>query len=166
MHRLVRVLVTTLAVLLTAAFIGLAGAAGWLYWNRVEMRAEQAARDELPPLAKKQIPLVFGYDYQTIERSLTGIYGFLAPDYRREFESKANSEIIPQARDRQVVSQADVTGVGVMDAHRTSASVLVYINRTVSDKSNRDKPVYDGARLRVDYQRIGGKWLISYITPI
>ena len=166
MRRPVAVLVVTLGVVLTAAFVGLAAVAGGLYWDRTEIRAEQAARDELPPLAKQQIPQVFGYDYQTIERSLTGVYGFLTPGYRHEFESKANSEIIPQARDRQVVSQADVTGVGVMDAHRTSASVMVYINRTVSDKSNRDKPVYDGARLRVDYQRIDGKWLISYITPI
>lgn len=166
MRRVVPGFVTTLAALLAAAFVGLAGVGGWLYWNRVEMRAEQAARDQLAPLAKDQIPKVFGYDYETVERSLSNAYGFLTPDYRREFESKANSDIIPQARDRQLVSQANVTGVGVMDAHRNSASVLVYINRTVSDKTNRDKPVYDGARLRVDYKRINGKWLINYITPI
>jgi Mce-associated membrane protein len=53
-----------------------------------------------------------------------------------------------------------------MDAHRNSAAVMVYINRTVSDKSNRDQPIYDGARLRVEYKRIEGKWLINYITPI
>jgi Mce-associated membrane protein len=158
--------VTGLAGLLAAAFVGLAAVGGWMYWDRVEMRGEQAARSELGPLAQKQIPTVFGYDYQTIERSLTDAYAMLTPDYRREFEQKANSDIIPQARERQVVSQANVTGVGVMDAHRNAASVMVYINRTVSDKSNRDQPVYDGARLRVDYKRIDGKWLINYITPI
>ena len=65
-----------------------------------------------------------------------------------------------------MVSQANVVGVGVMDAHRNSAAVMVYINRTVSDKSTRDQPIYDGARLRVEYKRIDGKWLINYITPI
>jgi len=44
--------------------------------------------------------------------------------------------------------------------------VMVYINRTVSEKTNRDQPIYDGARLRVEYKRIDGKWLINYITPI
>jgi Mce-associated membrane protein len=166
MRRFVTVLVTSLVLLLAAAFVGVAGVGGWLYWGRVEMLAEQAARDELPPLAKKQIPLVFSYDYQTVERNLTGVYGFLTPNYRREFESKANSEIIPQARERQIISQANVTGVGVMDVHRTFGSVMVFINRTVSGKSNRQQPVYDGARLRVDYQRVDGKWLIGYITPI
>jgi Mce-associated membrane protein len=51
-----------------------------------------------------------------------------------------------------------------MAAKRDSASVMVYMNRTVTDKSKQ--PVYDGSRLRVDYQQIGGKWLINFITPI
>jgi Mce-associated membrane protein len=161
-----RWLVTGLAGLLAAAFVGLSAVGGWMYWNRVEQRGEQATRAELGPLAQKQIPAVFGYDYQTVERSLTAAYTMLTPDYRKEFEQKANSDIIPQARDRQVVSQANVVGVGVMDARRNSGSVLVYINRTVSDKSNRQQPIYDGARLRVEYKRIDGKWLINYITPI
>jgi Mce-associated membrane protein len=161
-----RWLVSAIAGLMTAAFVGLAAVGGWLYWQRVETRGEQIARDELAPLAQKQIPAVFNYDYKTVERSLTDAYNMLTPDYRREFEDRANSDIIPQARQREVVSQANVVGVGVMDAHRNSAAVMVYINRTVSDKSNRDKPIYDGARLRVEYKRIEGKWLINYITPI
>lgn len=161
-----RWLVSAIAGLLTAAFVGLAAVCGWLYWQRVEMRGEQAARDELGLLAQKQIPAVFNYDYKTVERSLTDAYNLLTPDYRREFENRAYSDIIPQARQREVVSQANVVGVGVMDAQRNSAEVMVYINRTVSDKSSRDRPIYDGARVRVEYKRIDGKWLINYITPI
>ena len=62
--------------------------------------------------------------------------------------------------------QANVVGTGVITAKRDSASVMVYMNRTVSDKSSRQQPVYDGSRLRVDFKRIDGKWLIAYITPI
>jgi Mce-associated membrane protein len=161
-----RWLVSGIAALLAAALVGLGGVGGWLYWERVEMRGEQTARDELGPLAQKQIPAVFTYDYKTVERSLGEAYDLLTPDYRREFENRANSDIIPQARQREVVSQANVVGFGVMDAHRTSAAVMVYINRTISDKASRDKPIYDGARLRVEYKRIDGKWLINYIAPI
>ena len=161
-----RWLVSGIFALMTAAFVGLAAVGGAMYWHRVEMRSEQAARDELGPLAQQQIPAVFNYDYKTVERSLTDAYKLLTPDYRREFENKANSDIIPQARQREVVSQANVVGVGVMDAQRNSAAVMVYINRTVSDKSSREQPIYDGARLRVEYKRIDGKWLINYITPI
>lgn len=152
------------AVLMAIAFVGLAGAGGWLYWNRVELRGEQSTRSELAPLAASQIPGVFSYDYQTVERSLTDAQSMLTPDYRHEFERSANKDIIPQVRERQVVSQANVVGVGVLTAERDSASVMVYLNRTVTDKSRQS--IYDGSRLRVDYQKVDGKWLINYMTPI
>jgi Mce-associated membrane protein len=159
-----RWLIAAVVSLLTITFIGLAVAGGWLYWQRVETRGEQAARAALPPLASKEIPEVFAYDYQTVERSLGAAYPLLTPAYRREFEKSANDQIIPEARKREVVVQASVVGVGVMAAQRNSASVMVYMNRTVTDKTRQ--PLYDGSRLRVDYQKIGGKWLINYITPI
>jgi Mce-associated membrane protein len=157
-------LLGTVTILLAMGFVALAGVGGWLYWNRVELRGEQATREALAPLAAQQIPKVFGYDYQTVERSLTEVYPLLTPDYRQEFEDRANTDIIPQARERQLVSQANVVGVGVLSAQRNSASVMVYMNRTVTDKSKT--PIYDGSRLRVDYQKIDGRWLIKYITPI
>jgi Mce-associated membrane protein len=157
-------LVGALTVLLAMGLVALSGMGGWLYWNRVEMRGEQATRAELAPLAAKQIPQVFGYDYQTVERNLNEVYPLLTPDYRREFEDRATKDIIPQARERQLVSQANVVGVGVLTAQRNSASVMVYMNRTVTDKSK--EPVYDGSRLRVDYRKVDGEWLIEYITPI
>jgi Mce-associated membrane protein len=168
-------LLGALIVLLAAVFVGLAGFGGVLFWNHEVQAAEQNARLELGPcvdgrippncdLAAQQIPKVFGYDYQTVERSLNEVYPLLTPAYRQEFQDRANKDIIPQARERQLVSQATVVGTGVMTAQRDSASVMVYMNRTITDKSK--EPVYDGSRLRVDYQKIDGKWLIQYITPI
>ncbi|MDG4665454.1 mammalian cell entry protein [Mycobacterium sp. 236(2023)] len=151
-------------VVLSVAFVGAGALGGWLFWNGVELRGEQSARAELPPLAVAQIPLVFGYDYQTVEGSLTDVYPLLTPSYRQEFQDRANKDIIPQARQRQLISQANVVGAGVLDAQRTKASVMVYMNRTVTEKDGQ--PVYDGSRLRVDYEKVDGKWLISYITPI
>jgi len=164
MSRRVATLVGAVAVLLSIAFVGLGAVGGRLFWDGVELRGEQSARQELAPLAQEQIPRVFGYDFQTVERSLTEVYPLLTPTYRREFQDRANADIIPQARERQLVSQASVVGVGVLDAQRDSASVMVFMNRTVTDKSRQ--PVYDGSRLRVDYEKINGKWLINYITPI
>ncbi|KKF02866.1 MULTISPECIES: mammalian cell entry protein [Mycolicibacterium] len=157
-------LLAAVGVLLALGVVALGGVGGWLYWDRVQLQGEQTTREELAPLAQQQIPQVFGYDYQTVEGSLGKVYPLLTPSYRREFEDRATKDIIPQARDRQLVSQANVVGVGVLEAQRNSASVMVYMNRTVTDKSRQ--PIYDGSRLRVDYQKIDGKWLINYITPI
>jgi Mce-associated membrane protein len=164
MRRWARATATAAAVLAVLVFVALAGYGGGLYWKRVQLRTEDTIRAELAPLAARQIPEVFGYDYQTIERSMTGVYPLLTPEYRREFTERATKDIIPQARDRQVVSQASVVGVGVLAAQRDSAAVMVFMNRTVTDKSRQ--PVYDGSRLRVEYRKLDGKWLINYITPI
>ena len=34
----------------------------------------------------------------------------------------------------------------------------------MTDKSKQT--AYDGSRLRVDYQKVDGRWLINYIAPI
>jgi Mce-associated membrane protein len=157
-------LVGVVSVLLAAGVVALASAGGWYYWTGVEIQGERDARAVLVDKAKDQIPKVFGYDYQTVERSLNDIYPWLTPSYRQEFEDRANKDIIPQARQRQLVSQANAVGVGVLAAQRNSGSVMVFLNRTVTDKSKQ--PIYDGSRLKVDYVKVDGQWLINYITPI
>ncbi|MGZ4564473.1 MAG: mammalian cell entry protein [Mycobacterium sp.] len=159
-----RWLLVVAGYLFVLVFVGLSAAAGWFYWGRVQTRGEEAARAVLPGLATKEIPEVFAYDYQTVERSLSEAYPLLTPDYRQEFRKSANAQIIPEAKKREVVVQASVVGVGVMSAKRDSASLMVYLNRTVTDKSRQ--PLYDGSRLRVDFKKIGKQWLINYITPI
>jgi Mce-associated membrane protein len=159
-----RWLVTFAGSLLLTVIVALAAIGGYFYWDRVESRGEQAARAILPKLAAKEIPQVFAYDYQTVERSLTEAYPLLTPEYRVEFQKSANAQIIPEAKKREVVVQASVVGVGVIAAKRNSASVMVYMNRTVTDKARQ--PLYDGSRLRVDFKLVSGTWLIAYITPI
>lgn len=164
MRRRIGLLLGLVVALLAVAIVGLSGAAGGLYWNRVERRGAQAARAQLAPLAAEEIPKVLGYEYQTVERSLIAAYPLLTPAYRRTFEERATKDIIPQARAQQVVNQITVAGVGVLDARRVSGSVMVYLNRTVQDRSN--EPRYFGSRVRVDYRKIGGDWLIDDIAPI
>ena len=175
MRRSTALLLGVPVIVLALMFVGLSALGGVLFWNHEVQAAERQVVLELGPciegrqppdcdLAARQIPKVFGYDYQTVERTLNEVYPMLTPEYRQEFQDRANKEIIPQARERQLVSQANVVGSGVMSADRNSASVMVYINRTVTDKSK--EPIYDGSRLRVDYKKIDGKWLIQYITPI
>jgi len=162
--RLRRWLIAVAGSVLVAAFVGLSAVGGWMYWKRVETRGAESARAVLPQLAAKEIPQVFAYDYQTVERSLTATYPFLTPEYRAEFQKSVNAQIIPEAKKREVVIQANVVGVGMISAKRESASVMVYMNRTVTDKSRQ--PLYDGSRLRVDFKKVGDQWLIAYITPI
>jgi Mce-associated membrane protein len=161
MRRWTARLVALVGVVLALGLVALGGLGGYLYWNRTEIRAEEQAREVLPPLAAQQIPMILGFDYQTVERSRLDAYNLMTPEFRRQYEDDTSKNVIPQARDRQVVSQVNVVGVGMLAAQRDSASVMVFMNRTVTDKSKQ--PVYDGSRLRVEYQKIDGKWLIGDI---
>ena len=151
----------TLAV---AAFVGLGAATGSLYWQRVEQRGEMAARAALPALATEEIPKVFGLDFETVERSMMEVYPLLTDGFRAEFKERTVNEIIPQARQQRLAITVDVVGSGVVTAARNSGSVLVYIDRTIVDKNK--KKMYDGSRVRVDYLRVDGKWLIQHIAPV
>jgi Mce-associated membrane protein len=157
-------LVVVVGIVFAAAIIALGGIGGTLYWNRVERVGEAQTRAELPQKAADQIPLILGFDYQTIERSRTDAYKLLTPEFRRQYEDDTTKNVIPAARDRQVISQVNVVGVGMLDAHRDSGSVMVYMNRVLTDKTKQ--PLYDGSRLRVDYEKVGTQWLIKDITPI
>lgn len=162
--RRLRWLSTVAGSLAVALIVGLSAVGGWFYWDRVETQSEMAAREVLPKLAEREIPRFFGYDFQTVERTLAEAYPLLTPEYLKEFKRGVNDQIIPEAKKREVVIQANVVGAGVMAVKRSSASVMVYMNRIVTDKSRQ--PLYDGSRLRVDFKRVDGKWLIGYITPI
>lgn len=145
-------------------FVALGATAASLYWSRVETRGKQLARAELTQLTADEIPKVLGYEYKTVERSLTETYPMFTGDYRSEFEARARNDIIPQAREKQLVNQVDVVGVGALDTKRTTGSVLVLVNRTVTGKSM--EKFYEGSRLRVDFRKVDRKWLISNIVPI
>src|ERR1700738_1137491 len=123
MRNWVAKLLGAVTILLALGFVALAGYGGSLYWNRVEQRGEQMTRDELTPLVAKQIPQVFGYDYQTVERSLNEVYPLLTPDYRHEFQDRANKDIIPQARERQLEAQGNRGRVRGLSTHGEWASV-------------------------------------------
>ena len=164
MGRLSSRLTVLVGILFAVGFVALAGFGGTLYWNRVERVGEQEARAELPQLAAQQIPIILGFDYQTIERSRTDAYRLLTSDFRREYEDDTTKTVIPAARERQLISQVNVVGVGMLDAHRDSGSVMVYMNRVLTDKTKQ--PLYDGSRLKVDYQKVGQDWRIKDITPI
>lgn len=164
MGRLQSRLVVLVGVLLALAFVALSGFGGLLYWNRVERVGAQETSAELPALAAQQIPMILGFDYQTIERSRIDAAKLLTPDFRREYEDDTTKNVVPAAKDRQIVSQVNVVGVGMLAAHRTSGSVMVFMNRTLTDKTKQ--PLYDGSRLRVDYEKVGRDWRIRDITPI
>jgi Mce-associated membrane protein len=159
-----RAVVALVGVLAALGVVALAGFGGAVYWNRVETNGETQARAVLPKLASEQLPHIFGYDYQTVERSLGDVYPLLTDDFRSRFSDQVTKTVIPEARKRQLVVQVNVVGAGMLAAQRTSGSVMVFMNLTYTDHSKQ--PVYEGSRVRVDYEKVGSDWKMQAISPI
>jgi Mce-associated membrane protein len=164
MSRLAARLVALVGVLAALGVIALAGVGGAVYWNRVETSAESQTREVLPKLAAEQLPRIFGYDYQTVERSLGDVYPLLTDDFRQRFSEQVTKTVIPEARKRQLIVQVNVVGAGMLAAQRSSGSVMVFMNLTYTDQSKQ--PVYEGSRVRVDYEKVGSDWKMQAINPI
>jgi Mce-associated membrane protein len=164
MSRFAARLVALVGVLSAVGIIALAGIGGYVYWNRVESSAETQTRAVLPQLASEQLPRIFGYDYQTVERSLGEVYPLLTDDFRQRFSDQVTKTVIPEARKRQLIVQVNVVGAGMLAAQRTSGSVMVFMNLTYTDQSKQ--PVYEGSRVRVDYLKVGSDWKLQAINPL
>jgi Mce-associated membrane protein len=164
MSRLTARLVAFVGVLAAIGIIALAGIGGAVYWNRIETSAASQTREVLPKLASEQLPHIFGYDYQTVERSLGEVYPLLTDDFRERFSEQVTKTVIPEARKRQLIVQVNVVGAGMLAAQRSSGSVMVFMNLTYTDQSKQ--PVYEGSRVRVDYEKVGSDWKMQAINPI
>jgi len=165
MSRLATVLSALCGAVLAAAMVVLGAFGGAAYWRHVELTAEQQTAATLPEMAKDAVPKILGYDYQNVERSSVEALTLMTPEFRKRYqEMTAKNHIFENARERQVISQVDVVGVGMMASGRDSGSVLTFVNRIINDKSKQ--PTYEGSRLKVQYRRIGDRWLIDEMTPI
>ena len=135
------------------------------YWKHVQLAGEQATAEELPDLAKSQIPQILGYEYSSVQRSTTQALTLMTPAFRKRYEElTAKNNIFNDAVKRKLISQVNVVGAGMISSHRDSGTVLAFVNRVITDE--RKQPNYEGSRLKVDYRKIDGKWLIDEMTPI
>ncbi|MDR3663998.1 MAG: mammalian cell entry protein [Mycobacterium sp.] len=165
MNRLATVLIAGLAAVLAAGVVGLGGVGGWQYWGHVQLTGEQQTAAELPDLAKTAVPQILGYEWKSVQRSSTEAMTLMTPAFRKRYEElTTKNHVFNDAVKRQLISQVSVVGAGMISAHRDSGSVLVFVNRVLTDE--KKQPNYEGSRLKVDYRKIDGKWLIDEMTPI
>ncbi|MCX8563108.1 mammalian cell entry protein [Mycolicibacterium mucogenicum] len=158
-------LLVALGALLAVAVVALGAVGGATFWNHVQLTGEQETAAELPGLAKVQIPQILGYEYSHIQEATTKALTLMTPEFRKRYEElTAANNIFSEAAKRKLVSQVNVVGAGMMSSHRDSGSVLVFVNRVVTDE--RKQPNYEGSRLRVDYRKINGKWLIDEMAKV
>ena len=110
--------------------------------------------------SKAAIEQIFAYRSDAAETHSKSVTTLMTKDYGAEFLQKIPSfdKLAGASVDTKVV------GTGVVSMSATDASMLVFMNRTVSRPSVG--PVYEGSRIVLGLAHFGDKWLISEITAV
>jgi len=144
------VLATALATLLTVGFIS---------WKH--QRDLQSARSEVLTSAR-QFAVQFGtYDYQKLDAQFAAVATHLTPDFKAVYlkSSRGLKATIVQYKGKSVAS---VRGIGVTSAGESKASVVVFLDQTVTNTQST-VPTVDRNRLLIQLERHHGQWQIKAI---
>ncbi|MEV0853401.1 MULTISPECIES: hypothetical protein [Nocardia] len=115
--------------------------------------------------AKKRIPLVLSYDFNTIDTEFRKRADNLTGTFKNDFAELGNAVIIPAAHKDSITTEAAVAEAAVVKADENEVTVLMFLNQTTKS-ATMPGPRLDGSRVRVTMTESGDQWLISDITPV
>lgn len=157
----------SLVLLLTAATIAAAALGGWQLTtkHRTPPPADgPAQRTSVQEAASADLPKILGYTYETVEQTLTEATSLMTERFKATFSQTMRDDVIPTAREKQITSQVAVVGTAVEALSSDQATLLVFIDRTITQAGQASLDA--GARVRVQLQKQGGVWLVDDITPV
>ncbi len=155
------VLIGTGALVLCTAAAALAGVAA----KQLSGREHSASYRDGALAAGRQIAVDFAaYDYRHLQADFKRVVGESTGTFKSQYASQSAGvqDLIVKAK---AVSTAEVASAGVVDAGPRNATVVVALNRSISNTSvpNGQK---DSFGVQIDLRHIGGRWLASKVTPL
>lgn len=154
---------TCLGVLpLIAMLLGLASA----YFKYQEVISSEALMSggQATTAAVEIATAMLSYTPAEAEAELTAVREQLTGPFRESYTTLTNDVVIPGAQQGQVSAVARIPGAAVLGATPTSASVLLFVDQTVTLGTN--PPTQTASVVRVAMERVGSRWLVSGFEPI
>ena len=153
--------------LLVAALVVTVGAVGAVgVWQGASKKPPEvsidgtAQRSAVQDGAKSGVEKIFTFQATSITAHNTSVLALMTKDYGAKFAQQAPGPDKVGGAD----SEARVVGTGVVSLSATSASILVFMNRTVTRPN--EQPTYDGSRLLVGLSKVGDGWLVDDVAPV
>jgi Mce-associated membrane protein len=103
------------------------------------------------------------YDYQKLDQEFAAVATHLTPDFRANYlkSSRGLKATIVQFKGKSVAS---VEGVGVTSVSQSKATVVLFLDQTVTNTQST-VPTIDRNRLLIQLERHHGNWQIKAIWP-
>src|SRR5262249_4514421 len=103
--------------------------------------------------------------FSTVAQDLPKAEDGLTGDFKRDYDKLIKDVIIPGAQDKQLKTQVQVRASAVVSATPDRATVLLFLNQLTAGKDSPQASVA-GSRVRMELQKVDGRWLTSALTPI
>lgn len=157
-----RLVGAVLAVLVVGA-VAVAGVLGVRYFDA---RATEDARDDVLAAAKSYATTMFGYDPGNVSDHVNRSRAIVTGAAQQQYNEKVvPASFVSEVRKQQIVSQAVIQDAGVVTNTRDSATVLIFMNQSVS-RGGKELVRVDPSRLTFAMIKDGDRWLISDISLI
>jgi Mce-associated membrane protein len=142
----------------------LALAAGWLKFVDNSASDDVNARIETIQVAKDSTVTLLSYQPDKVQQQLTDAQALLTGSFKDDYTKLINDVVIPGAQQKQISAVATVPRAASVSADQKKAVVLVFVNQTVI--VGADAPSATASSVRVELDRVDGKWLISKFEPV
>ncbi|MET0757491.1 MAG: hypothetical protein ABWY39_05885 [Mycobacterium sp.] len=149
---------------LPALALLLAAAAGFLKWQDNSIREDKDARIESLQVAKDSTIALLSYKPDTVEQQLGAARDLLTGDFRDEYTALTNDVVIPGAKEKQISALVSIPAAASVSAEPNHAVVLLFVNQSVV--VGTDAPTDTASSLRVELDKVDGRWLISEFDPV
>ncbi|AWK76530.1 hypothetical protein CBI38_34710 (plasmid) [Rhodococcus oxybenzonivorans] len=123
------------------------------------------ARTTVQQVAAAGSTALLSYTFDTAEAQLESASTFLTGDFLDYYRKFTEQVVVPAAKEKSVTTQANVVGSSIEQVDPTSATVLVMVNQSTTT-SDSPAPSASQSAVRVELEKVGGRWLISAFNPV
>jgi Mce-associated membrane protein len=133
----------------------------------VRVRSAQAAQDARAAsvaAAKREVPALLSYSYQTFRTDLSQAGADTTGGFRATYRKLMTRQVEPAALARHVATQASVSAASVISAGPGTATLLLFLSEQTKTDAKAAAVLNDTA-VRVTMREVGGRWLVAGLVP-
>jgi Mce-associated membrane protein len=155
------------AVVLALLLLISGGVATWLYFKqyRPDQQTDAGVARTVVNAASDGTTAVLSYSADSLDQDFANARSHLTGDFLSYFDQFSQQTVAPMARQKSMKTKAKVTGAAVSELQPDSAAVLVFVDQVTTTKDSA-QPSVAVSSLLVRMSRVGGKWLITKLTPV
>jgi Mce-associated membrane protein len=155
-----RLLVAVLPVLALILALGV----GYLKWLDGTARESRAAAEQSIRAASDSTIAILSYKPETVDRDLKAAADRLAEPFRQQYTQLVNDVVAPGAKQQHITAVATVPAAASVSATGKHAVVLVFVDQITT--IGNDAPTQSTSSVRVNLEKVDGRWLISQFDPV